>query len=260
MLSPDQVASQGPGGFLNLNGGPTDPYYALPDGTGYPTAAAACAAVPTAARRNRTVNVAGDDYWWRQNDLSDNGLVLKPVPGSGGTGGGSPQLGADFTFPVETDGAQSFALPAGTLGLDGPLQVSQVGDGLVNTILTVRYRLSDGNLVIDAAANLKAGDTVVGRRLYGGAPNPGGDNTGGDAGTGDINVNRLSGIVRDENLPPLTPEKVEQLTTLVNEENAQRGPFKLIPAALLDTPEDGAWEYNGVNVYFTVGTVRKLVI
>jgi hypothetical protein len=65
--------------------------------------------------------------------------------------------------------------------------------------------------------------------------------------------------VRDENLPPLTPEKVAQLTTLVNEENAERGPLKLTPAALLATPEDGALEYNGVNLFFTVGSVRKQI-
>lgn len=92
MLSPDQVASQGPGGFLNLLGGATDPYYAQADGSAYADAATACGAVPTAARRNRTVNVAGVEYWWLESDLSDAGLVVKSAsPGSPGTAGGAPQ-------------------------------------------------------------------------------------------------------------------------------------------------------------------------
>jgi hypothetical protein len=80
MLSPDQVASQGPGGFLNLNGGATDPYYARADGSSYPTFVAACDAVPAEARRNRTVTVAGKEYWWLEADLSDAGLVAKIAP------------------------------------------------------------------------------------------------------------------------------------------------------------------------------------
>jgi hypothetical protein len=111
MLSPDQVASQGPGGFLNLNGGPTDPYYALSDGTSYPSLAAACAAVPTAARRNRTVSVAGTEYQW-VSDLSDAGLLPKAA-GTPGTGGG---IGAVVTLALTTAGAQ-VQLPAGLRGI-----------------------------------------------------------------------------------------------------------------------------------------------
>jgi hypothetical protein len=81
MLSPSQVASQGPGGFLNLNGGPSDPYYAQADGSAYPDDAAACAAVPAEARRNRTVNVAGVEKWWQESDLSDAGLQRKQGAG-----------------------------------------------------------------------------------------------------------------------------------------------------------------------------------
>ncbi|MVN77840.1 hypothetical protein GO988_16025 [Hymenobacter sp. HMF4947] len=77
MLNPDQVASQGPGGFLNLNGGPTDPYYALADGAPYPDVAAACAAVPVPARKSRTVNVAGVEMQWAATDTSDAGLKVK---------------------------------------------------------------------------------------------------------------------------------------------------------------------------------------
>jgi hypothetical protein len=175
-----------------------------------------------------------------------------------GTGGGTPASYADFIFTAETDGAQSFSMPAGTLGIDGQPAWYQADSQIVDTL--GNWDFLDGNLVVYADTDVQAGDKFFGRRYYGGAPDTGGDGTGGDTGTGDIDVNRLVGIVPDENLPPLTPEKVAQLTTLVNEENAQRGPFKLMPAALLDTPEDGALEYNGANVYITVGTVRKLLI
>ena len=200
MLSPDQVASQGPGGFLNLSGGPTDPYYALSDGTGYATAAAACAAVPTAARRNRTVNVGGDDYWWLQSDLSDNGLVLKSVPsGPGGTG--TPAIYADFIFTAETDGAQSFALPAGTLGLDGQPEWYQADSKQVQTL--ANWDFLDGNLVAYASTDIKAGDKFFGRRYYGGAPGAG-------AG-GQISFDDISGIADPSQLPVADDAYLDQL-------------------------------------------------
>lgn len=94
MLNPNQVASQGPGGFLNLNGGPTDPYYALADGTPYPDVAAACAAVPVPARKTRTVNVAGVEMQWL-SDTSDAGLQVKTAVGA-----------VDFDEPVFTGTAR----------------------------------------------------------------------------------------------------------------------------------------------------------
>jgi hypothetical protein len=189
------------------------------------------------------------------------------TPGTGGSGYSI----APFDFKVLQNGQNTFQLPAGTTGLDYPVQKqipiipadgSEPTEGETKNIAPqhVAFDAATCVLTVFAPANLEAGWIVLGTRRYGDAGGGTGGDTGGDVGTGDIDVNRLSGIVRDENLPPLTPEKVEQLTTLVNEENAQRGPFKLLPAALLDTPEDGALEYNGVNVYFTVGTVRKLLI
>lgn len=253
MLSPDQVASQGPGGFLNLNGGPTDPYYALSNGAGYATVADACAAVPQAARRNRTVNVGGSDYWWLQTDLSDNGLILKSMPGGPG-GTGSPAIYADFIFTAETDGAQSFPLPAGTLGIVGVPSWFQPDTGQAPDL--ANYDFIDGNFVVYAATDVKAGDKFFGQRYCGGTPGAGGDGAGGDDGTSPIDASRLSGIVPDANLPPLTPAKVSQLTTLVNQENANRGPLVLTAQPLLATPVNGALEFDGVNFYKTTGGVR----
>jgi hypothetical protein len=204
MLSPDQVASQGPGGFLNLNGGPTDPYYALSDGTGYPSVAAACAAVPAAARRNRTVNVAGDDYWWLQSDLSDNGLVLKSVPGTG-TGGGSPAIYADFIFTAEADGAQSFPMPAGTLGIDGQPAWYQADSQLVDTL--GNWDFLDGNLVVYADTDVQAGDKFFGRRFYGGVPGAGGDGF-----DGTIDASQIEGTLNADQLPTLDETDLDGLT------------------------------------------------
>jgi len=89
-----------PGGYRNALGGPADAFYAQTDGTSYASLADACAAVPQAFRRNRTVNVAGQEYWWLESDLSDNGLVAKSGgPSTPGTGKLYDSLG------TQTDGA-----------------------------------------------------------------------------------------------------------------------------------------------------------
>lgn len=62
------------GGYINSSGGPVDPFYAQPDGTPWPDDAAACAAVPTAFRTYRTVNVAGVAKRWT-TDTDDNDLA-----------------------------------------------------------------------------------------------------------------------------------------------------------------------------------------
>jgi hypothetical protein len=183
MLSPDQVASQGPGGFLNLNGGATDPYYALANGAGYASVADACAAVPTAARRNRTVNVLGEEYWWMESDLSDNGLVLKTAASSGGGSGGA-LLTYNFSFSVTTDGAQSIPLPAGT---DGVLYVVvQTTYGVTRPLLPSHYRLSGSALIVDEDAGLVDGETIEGKRY-----------TGGGSGSAGRDFNNVPQSVRD---------------------------------------------------------------
>lgn len=40
---------------------------------------------------------------------------------------------------------------------------------------------------------------------------------------------------------------------------AGSAPLKLNPGVLMTTPESGAWEFDGTNLYFTVGSTRKLV-
>lgn len=187
MPSPNSVASQGPGGFLNLLGGPTDPYYALADGSSYATLADACAAVPAAARRNRTVSVGGVEYVWLTADLSDNGLGLKVIPGGGG-GTGSPAIYADFSFTATADGAQSFALPAGTLGIDGVPGWFQADTGLVDPL--ANWDFTDGNLVVYATTAVKAGDKFFGRRYYGGTPGAGGGSGSGYTDQQAIDANR----------------------------------------------------------------------
>ncbi|MVN77732.1 hypothetical protein GO988_15470 [Hymenobacter sp. HMF4947] len=83
-LSPQDIGTTLPGGYVNSLGGPADAYYAHRDGTPYATAAEACAAVPVPARKSRTVNVAGLEYQWL-SDTSDAGLKLKvAAPGVGG--------------------------------------------------------------------------------------------------------------------------------------------------------------------------------
>jgi hypothetical protein len=198
-LSAQQVGTSLGGGYVNTLGGPVDPYYAQANGTPWASLADACAAVPTNYRRSRTVNVGNVEYWWLAEDLSDNGLVLKTPAGTPGSGGGTPAIYADFSFTVETDGAQSFALPSGTLGVSDVLQVVQTpllpptDDEPESTakdrgIRLADFRFSQGNLLVDANANLKQGDILIGRRFYGGVPTTGGGDagdTGGDTGDGD---------------------------------------------------------------------------
>jgi hypothetical protein len=160
MLSPDQVASQGPGGFLSLNGGPTDPYYAQADGSSYASLAVACSVVPTPARRNRTVNVGGQEYWWLESDLSDNGLVLKTAASSGGGGISSVGLPIDFAFDAPQAGVQSYPLPAGATAIDKPIQVQSAISGVPRAIMREHCRFSAGNVVIDAAAQVGINDRI----------------------------------------------------------------------------------------------------
>jgi hypothetical protein len=163
MLSPDQVASQGPGGFLSLNGGPTDPYYAQADGSSYASLAVACSVVPTPARRNRTVNVGGQEYWWLESDLSDNGLMLKlgaANPGTGGGGVGAVGLPIDFAFDAPQAGAQSYPLPAGATAIDKPIQVQSAISKVPRAIMREHCRFSAGNVVIDADAQVGINDRI----------------------------------------------------------------------------------------------------
>lgn len=63
-----------------------DRYYFLRTGPGtyapYPTLASACATVPVGDRPACTVNVAGEEWWWKPTDLTDAGLVAKYAPGA----------------------------------------------------------------------------------------------------------------------------------------------------------------------------------
>ncbi|GAB3293899.1 hypothetical protein [Hymenobacter tenuis] len=92
------------GGFENKQGGPADKFYSRQDGTPYSNAAEACLAVPEGARKERTVNIAGEEWWWKITNTTDAGLVKKVT---GGGGADLSNVTGDVTFPgnVATIGA-----------------------------------------------------------------------------------------------------------------------------------------------------------
>jgi hypothetical protein len=141
--------------------------------------------VPEAARRNRTVNVAGAEYWWLETDLSDSGLVLKLATTPGG--GGSATY-TDFSFDTAQDGAATYALPAGTTSVQD-VRVQQAGPEPRPTRPLLNYRLSGTTLLISEKANLLTGDTVVGTAVLGGG--------GGTPGTPARDNNNVPQSVRD---------------------------------------------------------------
>jgi predicted RecA/RadA family phage recombinase len=227
MLSPDSVASQGPGGFLSLNGGPTDPYYALPDGSAYATVADACDTVPAAARRNRTVNVAGiGEMWWLEADLSDNGLVVK-VGNSAPGGGGGTSLTDTLSYDVTEDGEQTIQLPASATGIAQVQKQTPIPtkDGSppttgyteeVNAGHTA-FEAATRTLTIVAAADLKAGQNVTVTYLYGGS------SSGGDTGTGGkVQAENVEGVFSLEQLPPADDAYIEQLFEALKSRMDQR--------------------------------------
>ncbi|WP_167855647.1 collagen-like protein [Hymenobacter fodinae] len=106
-----------PGAGLRIpNPAPVDAYYSLPQvgeapSRPYDSVAQACSYVPPQVRYDGlTVNIAGDEYWWKESDLSDAGLVYK-----GGNATGTPgPIG-----PAGPQGEQGEKGEPGEPGADG---------------------------------------------------------------------------------------------------------------------------------------------
>lgn len=193
-------------GLKLTNPAPADAYYCKPQvgqapAQPYATPAEACSFVPQPLRyQGMTVNVAGvGEMSWLTTDLSDNGLSVKVIPGGPG-GGGSPAIYADFIFTAENDGPQSFPLPAGTLGIVGVPSWFQPDTGQAPDL--ANYDFIDGNLVVYAATDVKAGDKFFGQRYYAGA-------SGGPSGP--ISFDDITGTADVSQLPVADAAYIQQL-------------------------------------------------
>lgn len=168
-----------------------------------------------------------------------------------GGGGGGTAIYADFIFTAETDGPQSFPLPAGTLGLVGVPSWFQPDTGQAPDL--ANYDFIDGNLVVYAATDVKAGDKFFGQRYYGGTPST---STGS---SGPVQASDIQGVLEPDQIPPLTSDDIADLSDLIDQYKAAKGPLILTAMPLLQTPLNGALEFDGATLYFTKNGVRASI-
>jgi len=199
-----------PGGYRNSLGGPADEWYAQTNGTAYVSTAEACAAVPQAFRRNRTVIVAGvGEMWWLEADLSDNGLVVKV--GSGAPGGGGGYSTDPFEYKVTAPGEITIQLPPGTTGIDYPVQKqtpnpgengepATTGETTPINIGHTSFSAATGIITISADASLVPGQIITGIRQYGGGQ-----------GGGPVNASDIVGVLDADQLPTADDAYIAQL-------------------------------------------------
>lgn len=107
---------------------------------------------------------------------SPAGWQLYTAGGGSPGGGGSAASYGEYSILLQKDGPQTLSLPAGALALDGQPSWYQADTGQSPTL--GNYSFANGALEILAGSDVKAGDKIFGRYIYGGDPGTGNPGSG----------------------------------------------------------------------------------